>query len=1487
MGLCAVVLPDPCGSQHIEISSAEDTGCSQHTCEDIGSSSCDHWACPTFVSHVETVHSSSTNIKTKPFRVLDEECEMERLSSVSSLGDPVLHTSGEGQQSFGHGSFKGGPSIQNLPTSISCLVTGRIFEEFSPPPVKLINIYICAEFYDSQVERLALMEKVFPDLRLFCARNDYELNVVDLHWGVPGDCLDDHSFREICLNTLKDLRKRGNLIVLIFLNEQLECLDLPRNIASSDFEFITKNVTNSEDKELLYKWYLINENMIPPCYVLQPISDYLPGIIGDCHNKRQEAMDQWRKESKEMIKVLKSVMTDEQKMKYMQSGCKWSTMAVECLIAIWLDMADLFEIPLGTKGKLWSKVGKKDKRFPKNGECDLMEFLMLGFALQENVFFLDINVSTSGIGAVLEQLHFSADEVEDVENIYLTLYDEPVLEEEIYTALHEEPVILQRCFWIHRKFIYQSNSEPLLITSPVPLQRKEISLIDSTDDDDRHFSRVKMWLENSLHISQRLICSVQWNERLVKPEESSEYAKYVNNVCQKVKQTVQDVINKIIKRDLEEGFCEYYRGIENSLYAELCEQTISCRFHQQSVSGCQAYLNVIHEYLTSNSCHPLIIYGESGCGKTSLVAKTVAFCPVWVPDLSVVFRIVGVSPDSRTVERLLISICRQCCILYDEPTFLAMKSLHKAKAFQNFLLTRAHSTRPLLIIIDGIDQVSSYSSRDICWIPLELPQHVKMILSFQSGSEEFEKFKKIFRCEESYLEISNLTPDECLAIIDNVLKKNKQKLTEVQHSLVWLCCQNSPSLCYVQLLAYMSLYWHSIKGPSELEVKRTAEGLIFQLLTILGGHVGDGVVTFILGLLVINKQGISDAEILDILSCEDLVLQRVYSHECSYVRRFPCLLWAYIKCHLSVLLKYTVTDGRSLLTWRNENFHSFCERYLHKKNCNLPTLALVDYFEGWWAGNKEKPYLSPKEGTEILKNRYVLVQPLYFGSFPNRRKFIELPYYYLRSLGNSHFKEKFILNPEWLQQKIEAVGPLEVLEDMKMYQCMAGEDEEISLLIQILQLSNYALLYDRQQIFTQLYTRLFTLFSNNNANNKEFPFLKLMFERARWAPSPSLLPVIPCRQTPKTSCITDPSLKVQMTHVSNLYRLKQNWAHMISLSKNHNEIILWNIYNQEVAKILYSASRPKELKMIDDHRALVLCDCTLSIYNIDEGLCDTKFKVSGYNSCYFGYYGNCIVIFSEKNMCISFLNIKTGEEEDTLKLDDYGNWVMNKLVVTSNGQLCVWRTSIQNQSSILVWELKNKKLLYDLHISTYVFIPQLSEETDDGYLLVSACQALYKDGSQILILYDLQTGDIKNQWNVCTEVTAVAVYSELNCVLSGLSNTLVVVWEITTTQKRFILRGHSAPVDHIQLSVSSGSCVTWDSKGYDCSLRLWDLKKGECLSTFTPDELIVCCELSLDGKAVVIGLEGKPGITTLILCHNSTVQNEQASRLGVWKPRTR
>lgn len=55
------------------------------------------------------------------------------------------------------------------------------------------------------MERSALMEYVYPKLRLYCMEKGYELNTVDLHWGIPDEHINDHSLKELCLGQLTSM----------------------------------------------------------------------------------------------------------------------------------------------------------------------------------------------------------------------------------------------------------------------------------------------------------------------------------------------------------------------------------------------------------------------------------------------------------------------------------------------------------------------------------------------------------------------------------------------------------------------------------------------------------------------------------------------------------------------------------------------------------------------------------------------------------------------------------------------------------------------------------------------------------------------------------------------------------------------------------------------------------------------------------------------------------------------------------------------------------------------------------------------------------------------------------------------------------------------------------------------------------------------------------------------------------------------------------
>lgn len=59
----------------------------------------------------------------------------------------------------------------------------------------------------------------------------------------------------------------------------------------------------------------------------------------------------------------------------------------------------------------------------------------------------------------------------------------------------------------------------------------------------------------------------------------------------------------------------------------------------------------------------VVVHGEQGCGKTTLLARTAQCCHSWLPDCAVLVRAANISPQSSTLEQLLRTITLQCSIV--------------------------------------------------------------------------------------------------------------------------------------------------------------------------------------------------------------------------------------------------------------------------------------------------------------------------------------------------------------------------------------------------------------------------------------------------------------------------------------------------------------------------------------------------------------------------------------------------------------------------------------------------------------------------------------------------------------------------------------------------------------------------------------------------------------------------------------------------------
>ena len=73
----------------------------------------------------------------------------------------------------------------------------------------------------------------------------------------------------------------------------------------------------------------------------------------------------------------------------------------------------------------------------------------------------------------------------------------------------------------------------------------------------------------------------------------------------------------------------------------------------------------------TDTSFPLVVYGESGSGKSSVIASVVRDIQQSIGgDKCCIVRFVGLTPSSRDIRRLLISICQQVSSIHVYSVFL-------------------------------------------------------------------------------------------------------------------------------------------------------------------------------------------------------------------------------------------------------------------------------------------------------------------------------------------------------------------------------------------------------------------------------------------------------------------------------------------------------------------------------------------------------------------------------------------------------------------------------------------------------------------------------------------------------------------------------------------------------------------------------------------------------------------------------------------------
>jgi hypothetical protein len=474
--------------------------------------------------------------------------------------------------------------------------------------------------------------------------------------------------------------------------------------------------------------------------------------------------------------------------------------------------------------------------------------------------------------------------------------------------------------------------------------------------------------------------------------ELREKADAPSNLCVDVWRGLSRIIEEEIAR-LE---------VEDALRKEIADHDAFGEDRAKFFTGRAGILKTIGDYVRGANRHPLAIWGESGSGKSALMARAAQEIHSDLPRAETVIRFIGWTPESSDIRSLLGSVCLQISRAYgaDEAT---VPTDYK-ELVDDFpkRLALATAEKPLVLFLDALDQLSDVEQgRGLVWLPADLPEHVRLIVSSLPGECRSALENKL--PSTNLVELEPMPPDEGRKLLDLWLEDAARTLQDHQRDEVLRKFELSGMPLYLRLAFQEARLWKSYIDPKETILRPDIPGIIRDnLFARLASDVnhGETLLSRSLGYLVAAKNGLSEDEMLDVLSFDKQVFQDFVdrARHKPPEERLPVVIWSRLYFDLEPYLTERTADGASLMTFYHRQLsEAVTEHYLAGREKRDRHRGLARYF-----GN----------------------QALEIERAPNLRKMSELPYQ--QTLGEMWDELYATLTDfRFLERKSAEVGVLE------------------------------------------------------------------------------------------------------------------------------------------------------------------------------------------------------------------------------------------------------------------------------------------------------------------------------------------------------------------------------------------------------------------------------------------------------------------------------
>ncbi|XP_078423676.1 NACHT domain- and WD repeat-containing protein 1 [Cetorhinus maximus] len=959
-----------------------------------------------------------------------------------------------------------------------------------------------------------------------------------------------------------------------------------------------------------------------------------------------------------------------------------------------------------------------------------------------------------------------------------------------------------------------------------------------------------------LHVHQ-----VQWPSGVL-DEQSEAHREYLHNLCQNfVEDIKQQVLRRVTVRHEAQDEMDWLFE-ELSHHMDLCHKksSIFCGRAKLLTSICQSI-----ELQNKCTHRPLVIHGPSGTGKTAVMSKLAEEVRKSLGKGTVVVtRLLGTSPQSSEIHPVLKSVCFQACLAFKlkPPSAHVVNSYNELVQFFHSLLSAVSkkNREALVLIFDSLDQLSSNDgAHRLHWLPKECPPKVHIIIS--TLPEEFNilnVLQEAIPSQECYFKVEPLSCEHGQQVIDMLLMTVKRKLTGEQQELILEGFRQCGQPLMLKLSFDEAKRWSSYVPASELYVAKGTRESVRFLYTSLEKKHGKVLVSHALGYIACSRNGLSEAELKEVLSLDDEVLGDIYQYWSppnKDIIRIPPLLWTRLQYDIGEYLVERQADGFPVLGLYHRQFVEVVhELYLSLEEKTKRHSVLADFFKGTWSLGKRKTITLPLLKETLVADRKVSAQPLKFGDdVVNLRKLSELPYQLLNAGRIDELKQEVLGNMEWIVCKIQVTGMKSLLEDF--YACTKHIDcPEVQLIQDALLLIWPTVDFmengiDESVLYVEMLARL-DFFKGS------YPMIdELCQQCVKWCatyPNPIFTPLCGFFQPPGGP------LRTTLTGFSKgvtAMELSADCTVLVAGSMD-GAMILWNLQDIEVIHTLTGHSgEVRCIKVIHNkaHAVSGSFDHTLrlwnlltgkEVYSIQEDHSDYKhfalLQVDEATDVIYSVSGSQIKSWHLENGKALF-QISDGNLNHTTRTAVFGSH-SSLLTVSFGGKLCVWD---QGKGT-----LQNTHCLPGLGISTPTCILPLRNQ--------ERVAVGFDDGVVVMVSLDGSCVTAK----VNASVTFLVTSQDEKCLVAGFGK-YVRIFKLDCSSILKVLKTDLEHGGRVQTAVISQDGRLLITGSNDETIRVWSL---------------------LDDVKLMDSVEGMGAPTTLLLVSGNTLisASRSAYYLKIW-----